>query len=82
MMKVYARPGGSHYHLTRNCTMLQGKQFRTMRYKEITLKDSRQRGLTPCICAMPPVCKTCVKSCQDGVNADFPDFCIQKVNKG
>ena len=79
MLKVYARPGGSHYHLTRGCEMLTRSQFRSYRYKEITLKEARARDLTPCVCAMLRVCRDCNKQCKDGVNADFPDFCIQKV---
>jgi hypothetical protein len=26
---------------------------------------------------MKPICKTCVKSCKDGANAEFPDSCTQ-----
>jgi hypothetical protein len=47
---IYARPDGGHYHLNRNCPMLQGNQFKYYGYTEIKKLDIKKRKLRPCIC--------------------------------
>lgn len=47
---IYARPDGWHYHLDRNCSMLQGGDFERLGYITITLKAIKRRHLNPCIC--------------------------------
>ncbi len=49
-MKVYARLGSSHYHTTKMCVMLLGKEFDKMGYKEITWNEVRTRKLRSCVC--------------------------------
>ncbi len=49
---IYARPKGSHFHLDRNCTMLQGLGgFEKQGYVSITIKAITKRKLRPCVCA-------------------------------
>ena len=47
---IYARPGGWHYHLDRECSMLQGGDFGKLNYKEIKARDITKRHLNPCLC--------------------------------
>ena len=58
--KVYARQGGWHYHLDRECPMLKGGDFEKLGYKEIreklgykeiSVSDIAKRKLNPCLCA-------------------------------
>lgn len=49
--KIYARPDGWHYHLDRECSMLQGSDFEKLGYKEISIGDIVKRRLNPCGCA-------------------------------
>jgi hypothetical protein len=48
---IYARPEGWHYHLDRDCTMLQGSQFKRHAYREVPAAIVRRRSLVPCGCA-------------------------------
>ena len=48
---IYARPGGGHYHLYRNCKMLQGRDYKRLGYRVIALRELQERGLRPCLCA-------------------------------
>lgn len=45
---IYARPAGGHYHLDRNCKMLQGYQFENYGYAQINKADIKRRKLNPC----------------------------------
>ena len=45
---VYARPGGWHYHIDRNCIMLSGDDFEELNYTEIQKGDVAKRELCPC----------------------------------
>lgn len=47
---IYARPSGWHYHLDKNCPMLQGDLGR-LGYIIIPAKDIERRNLSPCLCA-------------------------------
>ncbi len=47
--KLYARPGGWHYHLDRECPMLQGGDFEKLNYGEINAGDITKRHLNPCL---------------------------------
>lgn len=60
--KVYARQGGRHYHLDKECPMLKGGvfeklgykesgDFEKLGYKEIRVSDIVKRRLNPCVCA-------------------------------
>jgi hypothetical protein len=49
--KIYARPGGRHYHLNRECPMLQGGDFERLGYIRITMAEVKKRKLNPCMCA-------------------------------
>lgn len=49
--KIYARQGGWHYHLDRECIMLGGSDFEKFGYKEISKSDIVRRRLNPCACA-------------------------------
>lgn len=48
-MNVYARPKGTHYHTTKKCPLLSGKEAQ-MNYVEITWAAVRERKLRPCRC--------------------------------
>lgn len=48
---IYARPDGWHYHLNRQCSMLQGEDFERLRYIEINKSEIKKRRLNPCLCA-------------------------------
>jgi len=49
-IKFYARPGGSHIHSSKDCTMLEGGQFDHYKYKEITVEEAKALGLHVCPC--------------------------------
>jgi len=46
----YARKGGRHLHCSKECPMLEGKQFEHYKYKEITLDEAQKRNLWICSC--------------------------------
>jgi len=46
----YARKGGNHIHSSKECPMLEGKQFEHYKYKEISLDDAQKQGLEICPC--------------------------------
>ncbi len=48
---IYARPNGIHYHLDRNCPILQSGDFERMGYIEIKQSEIKRRKLNPCVCA-------------------------------
>lgn len=48
--KVYARPDGWHYHLRKDCPMLQGGDFMRLKYADIRTEGLFKRRLTPCAC--------------------------------
>lgn len=48
--RIYARPGGEHYHLDRDCPMLSA-DFDRFGYVEINRYDVKARRLRPCACA-------------------------------
>lgn len=48
---IYARPGGGHYHLTKECFMLLGGDFERLLYEEIAVSAVKERKLSPCACA-------------------------------
>jgi len=52
--KIYARPGADHYHRSRKCVLLRGKDFDRLGYEETTPEQVKKRKLQPCVCA----CKT------------------------
>lgn len=45
---VYARPHGWHYHLNKECIMLQGGDFERMHYAEIQKTEIGKLKLNPC----------------------------------
>jgi hypothetical protein len=47
---IYARPDGWHYHLRRDCPMLEG-DFERFGYTTITKAEVEKRRLWPCLCA-------------------------------
>jgi hypothetical protein len=48
--KIYAFQGGSHYHLSKDCPMLNNGQFEKYGYKVISLIEIKTRLLKPCMC--------------------------------
>jgi hypothetical protein len=49
--KIYARPDGTHYHLSRDCHLLRGREFDRFAYVVIDIRELRKRKLEPCVCA-------------------------------
>jgi hypothetical protein len=47
---IYTRPDGWHYHLSRECPMLQGGDFKRLGYRQIKATEVRTRRLNPCVC--------------------------------
>ncbi len=45
---IFARPDGWHYHLDRNCEMLQGSQFERLGYIRILQDEIEGLDLFPC----------------------------------
>jgi len=47
---LYARPSGSHAHVSKECPLLKGKQFKAMGYGKISPDKAKARDLSPCAC--------------------------------
>ncbi len=47
---IYARPLGWHYHLSRDCPMLDNGDFTKLGYVQVTKNTVERRHLYPCIC--------------------------------
>ncbi len=45
---IFARPDGWHYHLDKNCPMLQGGDFERLKYTRITRVELAKRKLWAC----------------------------------
>jgi hypothetical protein len=48
---IYARPWGRHYHIDKDCPMLQGGDFERLGYTIIKKADIKKRRLNPDLCA-------------------------------
>jgi len=57
-MMVYIRPGGSHYHALRDCTMLKDGDFERLGYRPIELEKVNRKKYRPCACAIERKTKT------------------------
>jgi len=51
---IYARPDGSHFHLDRQCNMLQNGDYERLEYTIIDESQIKERKLYPCACAYQP----------------------------
>lgn len=49
-IQVYARTKGDHFHIDRDCLLLQGKQFNDFNYRRITIDEAIENRLEPCRC--------------------------------
>ena len=49
--QIYACPAGTHYHLRKACSLLQGAEWDRSGYVAIDIQEVRKRKLDPCVCA-------------------------------
>ncbi len=61
MRTLYTREGGGHYHIDRNCKMLQGGDFERLGYSLINERNISRKHLRPC-----PFCAQQQRTRKDG----------------
>jgi len=54
-MIVFIRINGTHFHLRKDCTMLDNGQFETMGYYQIELEKVDRKKFNPCSCVTKKV---------------------------